>query len=462
MKKVLDYVRKYQLITEGDRVIVGLSGGADSVCLLFVLLELREALDFSIAAVHINHHLRGQEALRDQMYVENLCKKWNIPLKIVDAQVLDMAKVEKIGIEEAGRKVRYRAFEAYAEEIGASKIALAHHQNDLAETMIYHLSRGTDLAGLAAIRPKRGRYIRPLLCMNRKDIEHYLQERNIEYVTDSSNLEDHYMRNRIRHHVVDYLEEQVNEHTVAHMSETSESLGELYDYLLAEAAKKLNQYGQQKENSIFLEQELFTESKILVSYVIRAAVSRLAGSLKDITRDHLSQIAALESKEVGKEIHLPYGLTAKKEYFGIWIGKNAMNDLESALCEGELTIAPPFSGTWNEYEIQCSLEPWNQQEIPEKKYTKWFDYDKIKNTLVVRFRQSGDWITVNQQGGKKKIKDYFIDQKIPRDQRDCLPLLCCGQEVLWVSGYRISEAYKVTKETNYILKVQIQGGIDHE
>ena len=156
MKKVLDYVRKYQLITEGDRVIVGLSGGADSVCLLFVLLELREALDFSIAAVHINHHLRGQEALRDQMYVENLCKKWNIPLKIVDAQVSDMAKVEKIGIEEAGRKVRYRAFEAYAEEIGASKIALAHHQNDLAETMIYHLSRGTDLAGLAAIRPKRG------------------------------------------------------------------------------------------------------------------------------------------------------------------------------------------------------------------------------------------------------------------------------------------------------------------
>lgn len=470
MKKVKDYVQKHHLITQGDQVILGLSGGADSVCLLFVLLKLQKEIPFTLAAVHINHQLRGEEALRDQQYVENLCKKLAIPLKIESVEVLKVAKLEKLGIEEAGRKVRYQVFESYAREIGANKIALAHHQNDQAETMLYHLARGTDLAGLAPMRPKRGRYIRPLLCMSRKEIEHYLEKNNIEYVTDSSNLEDHYMRNRVRHHVVEYMEEQINEQAVAHMCETAQAMGELYEYLLDEAVKKLDQFGREEQGGIYLKQALFSEPKVITGYTVREAVRQLSGSLKDVTREHVNQTLLLADRVVGKEVHLPYGLIARKEYGGIWIGSRAQEIYggETRSEREEFIMIPalePHQSSqikWNNYEIICSAEPWNLQEIPEKKYTKWFDYDKIKSTLMIRYRQTGDQIRINDQGGRKKLKDYFIDVKIPQKQRDSIPLLCCGQDVLWIVGYRISEAYKVTKETKNIFKIQIRGGINHE
>ncbi len=460
MKQVLEYVRMHGLITQGDRVVVGLSGGADSVCLLFVLLEMQKEIDFDIYAVHINHHLRGQEALRDVSYVDNLCTTLRVPLEIMDVQVLDVAQEKKLGIEEAGRLVRYEAFEACAAKVQATKIALAHHQNDLAETMIYHLSRGTDLAGLAAIRPMRGKYIRPLLCMNRQDIENYLMVRNIEYVTDSTNLEDHYTRNRIRHHVVEYLEREVNDQTAAHMSETAQSLSEVYDYLLSEAKKKLEQYGRLEENRFFLEEKLFSEPKVLTGYVIRRAMGQLAGGLKDITREHIHMVQSLAEKQVGKEVHLPYGLVAKKEYSGICLGKEMQVSRIYQDDVQELSVPGDFQ--WNGYKISCEFDPQTEKEIPEKPCTKWLDYDKMKCNLVLRYRQSGDYLVVNSDGGKKKLKDYFIDLKIPREQRDSIPLLCCGQEVLWVVGYRISEAYKVTKETKTVLRIQIRGGIGHE
>ena len=484
MKRVLEYVQKHQLIIDGDRVVIGLSGGADSVCLLFVLLELQKSLDFSIFAVHINHNLRGQEALRDAAHVENLCKKLQVPFKLVSADVEKVARQKKTGTEEAGRQVRYEAFEQYAKEVGATKIALAHHQNDLAETMAYHLARGTDLAGLAAMRPVRGHYIRPLLCMNRQEIEQYLEKREISYVTDSTNGEDCYTRNRIRHHVIEYLEREVNEQTAAHMSETAQSLGELYDYLQAEAEKLLERYGAvHQEKQIRLEQELFSKPKVLVNYVIRLAVQMLAGRLKDVTREHIGQIYALAEKQVGKEVCLPYGIAAKREYTGIclWIREKADHDKASdgcetgSLCQEEkssFVLTIPGETVWNGYHILCTLEERNTEEgfieggfieeIPEKMYTKWLNYDKIKSNLVLRFRKTGDYLVIHEQGGKKKLKDFFIDQKIPKEKRDQIPLLCEGQQVLWVCGYRLSEAYKVQKDTKRVLKIQLQGGSDHE
>lgn len=472
MKQVLEYVRKHQLITNGDRVVVGLSGGADSVCLLFVLFELQKEIDFQVYAVHINHHLRGQEAHRDALYVDKLCKKMQVPLEIADVQVSKLASELKIGTEEAGRAARYQVFEAYGEKVGATKIALAHHQNDLAETMIYHLARGTDLAGLAPIRPRRGKYIRPLLCMNRGQIEHYLKERGIEYVTDSSNLEDDYTRNKIRHHVVEYLEQEVNEQTAAHMSETAESLGELYDFLKEEASKKLVKYGRsflkgqeniiretqwmpdgQKMDGVFLADELQDEPGILTGYVVRLAIEVLAEGLKDITREHIRMVQELFGKEVGKEIHLPYGLVGKREYTGVFLGKE-LPVLEKEQ-DSAMEVPVPGHVHWNEYEILCEFDVKKPEEIREKPCTKWFDYDKMKRNLVLRYRKTGDYLVVNKDGGKKKLKDYFIDQKISKEQRDQIPLLCCGSEVLWAVGYRISEAYKITNETKNVLKVHI-------
>jgi len=476
-KRVLDYVKKHQLITEGDHVVVGLSGGADSVCLLLLLKNIQQDIDFSMEAVHINHNLRGQEALRDQMFVENLCQKMDVKLTVESVDVAGIAKEKKLGLEEAGRQVRYEVFE----KIGHTKIALAHHQNDLAETMLYHLARGTDLVGLAGIRPKRDQYIRPLLCMTRLEVEQYLAREGIDYVNDSSNQEDDYTRNKIRHHVVDYLAKEINPKSVQHMSETAQSLGELQGYLAYEGSRKFDQYGTYMNDTVTLEASLWEEPKVLVSQVIRTAFERLTGSLKDISREHTQMVYELAEKEVGKEVHLPYGLIGKKSYIGIVLknisgadesGRSQRVGLDKEMtCDSEdicmkeaVELPMDFEGqmTWNGLQITVELLYGNLEEIPENIYTKWFDYDKINDTLVMRYRRSGDRIVVNQAGGSKKLKDYFIDQKILKEDRDKIPLLCCGQDVLWVIGHRISEGYKVTAYTKKMLKVQVLGGCYHE
>ena len=464
-KRVLDFVKKHQLIENGDHIVIGLSGGADSVCLLLMLKNIQQKMDITIEAVHINHNLRGQEALRDQLFVENLCKKQDIKLTVESVDAAVFANEKKLGLEEAGRYLRYKIFEKFS---GAAnkKIALAHHQNDLAETMIYHLARGTDLAGLVGIRPRRDQYIRPLLCVTRQDVEEYLAQEGIGYVNDSSNQEDDYTRNKIRHHVVGYLEQEINQKAVQHMSETAQSLGELQEYLIYEGNRRLAQYGIYENDMVKLEIALWKDPKVIVLQVIRTAFEKLAGSLKDISREHTQMVYELAEKEVGKEVHLPYGLIGKKTYSGICLKKSEDGSGESVdICtekKPELMMSLEGQMTWNGLQITVELQEGNLEEIPENVYTKWFDYDKINDTLVMRYRRSGDRIVVNQMGGSKKLKDYFIDQKVPKEERDDLPLLCCGQDVLWVIGHRISESFKVTVHTKKMLKVQVLGGCYHE
>lgn len=462
MKKVLNYIKQHELIAKGDHVVIGISGGADSVCLLFLLDEISRILDFSIGAVHVNHNLRGTEAKRDEAFARELCVRLSVPFEVYDYDVSGLARERKVSIEEAGRLARYEAFEMYCKKNGGTKIALAHHQNDLAETMIYHLARGTDLTGLSAIRPARGKYIRPLLCMNRREIEHYLNERNIEYVTDSTNEEDAYTRNKIRHHVMDYLEKEINVQAAAHMAETSESLGEIQDFLKELYQEKYEQYVKSQNMGIFIKKELFAERKILVNGVLRMALERLAGSLKDIGRIHIEKIYGLSVAQVGKKIALPYGMTAKREYEGIFLGNAdaGRRTLEKSSLEiQELCI--PGETRFGEYHISCSWETESLKEIPQKTYTKWLDYDKINGGLVIRYRRSGDYLMINVQGekaGRKKLKEYFINEKVPQTERDGIPLVCCKDHVAWICGHRISEQYKVDENSKKIVKIQIQGG----
>ncbi len=458
MKKVLDYIQQYGLIAKGDHVVTGVSGGADSVCLLFLLEEISKILDFTISVVHVNHNLRGQEAKRDEIFTEQLCKALDIPFTAYSYDIRRLGEEKKVSIEEAGRIARYEAFEAHCGTYGGTKIALAHHQNDLAETMIYHLARGTDLAGLSAIRPMRGKYIRPLLCMNRQEIEHYLKERNIEYVTDSTNEQDEYTRNKIRHHVVDYLEESINSHTAAHMAETSESLGEIQDFLTKLYREKYEQYVKDAEKSLLLENELFLEQKVLTKGVIRMALDRLTGSLKDVGRIHIIKIYELFSCQVGKEVHLPYGLTARRMYEGILLKAADCEKKEKDCSSVVVPITVPGETIFGEYRIISQWETESFKEIPQKTCTKWFDYDKIRGNLSVRCRRPGDYLVINAQGGKKKLKDYFINEKIPQKERDEIPLLCCEDHVIWVYGHRISEQYKVDKNSKRIIRIQIQRG----
>ena len=218
------------MLEPGDRVVAGISGGADSVCLLFVLLEWAKKVPMELIVVHVNHGIRA-EAASDARYVQELCERYRLPFVLVEEDIKKKALEEKCSEEEAGRRVRYHAFREAAIQYKANKIAVAHNSNDRSETMLFHLFRGSGIKGLGSILPVRDNIIRPILGLERHEIENYLQAAGVRYCQDATNATDDYTRNRIRHHILPYAEENIVQGCVSHMSQTAEMLAETEEYL---------------------------------------------------------------------------------------------------------------------------------------------------------------------------------------------------------------------------------------
>jgi len=462
-QKVRKYVEENHLIVSGDVLVVGISGGADSVCLHYLLLELKKYLDFRFVAVHVNHNLRGEEADKDQEFVIELCKKTQIPVSVVSKDVKEIARQKKISLEEAGRIARYEAFLEEADAVGANKIVLAHHQDDLAETMVHHLVRGTGISGLCSIKPVSGNRIRPLLCLTRNEIEEYLKKRKSKWQTDSSNLEDDYTRNKIRHHVISYLCEEINPQTVSHMAETAKELQEIENILENLVENISEKMIERSENQTIFREDLKMESAYVQRRIFLEEMKRLSGARKDFSRVHGQDVTGLWNRQVGKKISLPYHLEAVREYEGICIQRVSFHRNNLSTKQSILSpIQIPGEICIGQYQIFTCVLQGKKERIVEKTYTKWFDYDKIVNSLEFRHRKTGDIIRVHPSGGSKKLKDYFIDRKIPSEKRDDLWLLADGSEIVWIIGDRISEKYKVSDMTTKILYVEIKGGDFHE
>ncbi|NCB92120.1 MAG: tRNA lysidine(34) synthetase TilS [Clostridia bacterium] len=459
-QKIQSFVEKYNMIQPKDVLVAGISGGADSVCLLYMLKKLQENIDFSFWAVHVNHNLRGEEASRDENFVKDLCEKEEVPYLSIHKDVQDLAAKEGMSLEEAGRKARYEAFGQVCKEKNAGKIVLAHHQDDLAETMIHHLARGTGMAGLCSMRPVSGNRIRPLLCIGRREIESYLLAAEKEWKDDSTNMDDHFTRNKIRHHVISYLCQEINPQTTAHMAETANELAQAEELIESIVCEKMKEAVEQREHSIFIKEEMSKEKEYLQNRIFMEVFGEAAGSKKDFTRLHVEAAEGLWKKQVGKQVALPYGLRAIREYEGILL--TSENIEKNSGEEDAVILLIPGVTKVGEYDVKCEIIPHNFTGIVEKKYTKWLDYDKMKNSLEIRHRRSKDRISVHPSGGSKKLKDYMIDRKIPQKQRDQLYLLADGQVIAWVITDRISEKYKVTDKTRQVLHIQIRGGNIHE
>lgn len=480
-KKILEFIRKHQMIAPKETCLVGLSGGADSVCLLYILYYLQQELDCKLQAVHINHNIRGEEALRDAEFSRKLCEELQIPYYEYSYPVEEMAKKAHLGTEEMGRILRKQAYQECMQAHGGEKLALAHHQNDLAETCLFHLARGTSLDGLASLRPVRGHVIRPLLDTSRDEIVSWLTQQKICWCEDSTNRQDDYTRNQIRHHVLPVLEAQINSQAVKHIAALSEDVLETADYLQQQTEKLRERVVRRTDQGIELHNECRTEHKILVRRLILDAIASLAAGRKDITREHVESVCRLFDMETGKQISLTKGIVARRVYEGVTLQHAACNRGEGqefqnreADCEihlGGFVEADTF--TWRDYDIHVNvlksevkvndekIEAGNEI-IPEKTYTKWFDYDKIVPNAVFRTRRNGDYLVINQSGSHKKLKDYLIDCKVPREKRDDLLLLAIGSEVLWVVGYRIGESAKISKDTKKILQIKVDGGNTNE
>lgn len=450
-KKVFAYLKKWHMVRPGMRILTGFSGGADSTALLQLLWEYGQACGISVCAVHVNHGIRGEEAVRDQRFCEAFCREREIPLKIVCKDVPRIARAQGISLEEAGRNARYEVFEKELHEKRADRVALAHHQNDQAETILFHQMRGTGLRGLRGMEPVRLPYIRPFLCVTKEEIVEWLQKEGLTWVEDTSNQAPDYTRNQIRHRVLSAMEE-IRPGSAARMAGMAEQLLEIEDFLKQETLAAFDRcvcVGSGEYRILLPALERLHPA--LQKQVALTCLERVSGKCKDLESIHVEQVLLLAGGKRGSRVTLPGGCVAVLGYGELLLKKG----YGLSRTEEEIYCMPDdiclYMGSVFSFRLE---ERKKDDEIPVNRYTKWFDYDKIKDSVVLRTRRPGDYLE-HEAGAHKKLKDYLIDNKIPREERDQCILLADGSHILWVVGMRISERYKVRENTKRILKVQM-------
>lgn len=482
-RRVEKFIRENKLCDPGDRILAAVSGGADSVCLLHVLVKLQKAWKLKLRVVHVNHQLRGREADRDEDFVRRLCERFSVEFTCKRVEVREFAGKEGLSEEEAGRILRYQVFEEEAlrwedeakmkneESPLPVRIAVAHHKDDDVETVLFQLFRGSGLKGLGGIPAARGRIIRPLLAVRREEILDFLSAEGVDFCVDSTNDSGNYTRNRLRHEIIPQVEALVNLRAGEHVLQTARRARQADAYLEEEAEKWLGKFGTREgeaasdvgageeklplsfsadEEELRLSfgadaEKLKNEPEILQTYVIKQMMGRAAGRTKDLGEVHVEAARRLLCGRVGKQIDLPYGLTARRGYTMLWVEKGG-KAREKNVQEERISL-PKLEIKVFSYE--------KAMEIPQNQYTKWFDCDRIKGTLSVRTRQTGDYFFLSG-GGKKTIKSYMVDEKIPAGLRGRIPLLADGSHILWIIGKRISEGCKVTEKTKTILQVHVR------
>ena len=451
MQKAFETIEKYHMVRPGDRVLAGVSGGADSVCLLMVLLELQKRVKFAIQVVHVEHGIRGTESFQDAEYVRKLCGQYQVPFLCVSRDIPKMAKERKLSVEEAGRLARYEIFEETGRAWKADRIAVAHNRNDQAETILWNLARGSGLDGAAGIRPVRGRIIRPLLECSREEIEHYLRKKKVTWREDGTNQELDYTRNIIRNRILPEMAKTLNEKTADHLASFGTEMRRTEEFLqklVRAACEKMADIQSGKvciKIAPFLQEDVFLQERI-----IRTCLKEAGCSLKDMRREHVERMVKLAGMQSGRRVRLPGEWEARRSFEYLKVEKTGKQEMKKPeeIC---LKIPGKTETSYGIFETRIFLN--ENQPIPEKKYTKWLNYDKINEDIWLRSRKAGDYLTVNRQGGRKKLKSYFTEEKIPVEEREQTALAVCGSEVLWVVGHRISEAYKVGKNTREILEI---------
>ena len=452
LERVEEYIITNIGVLKDSKVAVGVSGGADSVCLLLMLSELKDKCGFNLCAVNVEHGIRGKESLDDSEFVKSLCREMDIPCFMYRADVPALAKKKGLSMEEAAREARYRIFEEARKEHDIDFIAIAHNEEDNAETVIFNMTRGSSLTGLAGIRPLRDFYIRPLLCLSRKEIEDYLSRKGQTFRTDSTNFSPEYTRNKIRKDIIPALKE-INPRAMDHIREMSRDLSRAADFIEDYAAERLDFVSKKEEDCLRINIPLLEKEKeFLIKEIIRRALAKVSGGARDIGRIHVNDTYQLIKGATGKSINLSMGLKAEKEYDTLIIrkGNEGIGDEDPSFIRNIKVTGCTKAGNVS---LSTSFVPKNTVKIEKKTYTKLIDYDKIKGGLFLRHRRSGDILVINEAGGHMSLKDYFINEKIPVSLRDRIWLVCDETQVIWVVGYRLSEAFKIRENTGKVLQL---------
>lgn len=453
LKNILEIVKTHKMIQTGDHILCAVSGGADSVALLRAMLQLRTQLDIDVCACHLNHALRGEESERDEAFVRALSERLHVPLRVKKCDVKKYAEEQNLGIEEAGREIRYTFFNEIAEELGAQKIATAHTLDDNFETMIFHLARGTGTQGLRGIPPVRHNVIRPLRNCTRRDIESYLYTINQPYVIDSSNESLDYTRNRIRREVIPVLR-AINPRAAQAAGRTAELLRRDESYLREQAVIACQAVAEEAQDGCLLDcTGLIQMPEALQGRMIRQVLRTVGMPMGQCTAGVIRKIiATLQSANPSAVLHLPGGLIAERRYDKLWIGATA-REVSREEIPLQIGVSQELWGTGTKVTV---LKPVQKEAFNKTFNTFYVDCDKIDfNTFCVRTRRTGDVIQQQKNGGHRTLKKLMIDRKIPRSMRDRIGVIADRHGVIAVESIGIDVSRKQGEGS--VLELRFEG-----
>lgn len=442
VQRVDKTIEKYSMLTVGDTVVIGLSGGADSVALLCSLCAIKEKYDLKLHAAHINHMIRGNEAKRDEQYSKSLAEKLGVEFHLLECDIPALASKLGISEEMAGRNVRYEFFGSIAGE--NAKIAVAHHKGDSAETTLINMIRGSALNGLKGIPPVNGNIIRPLIECDKDMIVKFLESQGIEYMTDSTNAMDIYVRNAVRNKIIPSMEE-INPNIISTLYDNSRILGDDEDFINTVCDEYARECIIPSTESVEVDFGKIPHMHIAAKRrLIIKACEILNGDRQGISSANIESVLALSTGGMTSF----HGIYVKRNYDSVVFSKKTCENISFSYTvpsQGDILIA--------ETEKTYKFEIINTHDFTGyEKGCIYLDADKL-GSLTLRSRENGDSFSPLGLGGTKKIKDFLIDMKIPSHIRQTLPILLSDGKIAAILCLRADEAYKVTKNTNKILKI---------
>ena len=464
-KRVLRLIQEHELFRVNETVVVGLSGGPDSVCLLYILAGLRRNLGIRLHIAHLNHLLRRAESDADAEYVSRIAHELGIPATIERRDVKAYQQEHRLSLEEAAREVRYAFFSKVATSLSTGTVAVGHTADDQIETILMHLVRGTGIAGLRGMQPlstmslpdgAQLRVARPLLDVRREETQAYCAAQGLSPRSDSSNYWPNQLRNRVRSQLIPLLREY-NPDVEGALLRTARAAQADMSYIDKEVSPLWGSVAREQPEGIAIDRAEFSSLRpALKRHLIRSALQRLLGDLTDIEAVHIESVLEALAKPAGKRLSLPHGLVFHGEY-----GHGLLTDKGAVICpfpelEGEYRLNVPGETEFCGWRVRSSILDHRPIENDEEKLKACLDLDVAGEELTVRGRRRGEKFQPLGMESPKKLQDFMVDAKIPRPWRDRVPLVCSPQQILWVVGWRIDHRARVTPSTKRVLCLEFE------
>jgi tRNA(Ile)-lysidine synthase len=448
------YSVKHKLFKSGEKILVGFSGGADSTALLLALWHLKSKYGYSLLAAHVNYDLRGEDSKLDEQYARKFCFDRNISIVVKNITIDSTSNVEN-----HAREVRFKYFNNLRKLYKIQKIVLGHNREDQAETLLFRMFRGSGYTGIKGISPITDDVVHPLLSFSRKDIISYLELEGVKWREDLSNKDNTYSRNKIRNQMIPWIQEHLNPNVVTKLYETAEIFSETDDILESLAKRRfLKAQIKHSKDECRLSTKIIKKTRsVLRYYVYKEAYSRINGNSKDFYHNNFIEIENLLTSDGSKQIYLPNNVYVFKEYDELIFTNIDFSKSENIENEKEITSLRNRS-TFEDYRIimkKLKKMP-TKRNLFEDKDIAYLDLDKTSFPITIRHRKPGDRFHPLGMQHNKKLKDFLIDEKVPKFDRDKVLIFCDKEKIIWLAGYRIDDRVVTSEQTQNILQISIE------